>query len=466
MYTFNILYIVGSSCTFFRLRKALVESQASITGAVKGMDYKNWPLTLTMSFKLMLAFSDLVTDILFAFFDKNITDTVSYLAKFVLVLQVVVLSMVVYGFVKKIVKKLRHNKKKGYLHITWIKHIRLVSLESFESTSTFCQWLCCRAVFAIVYSVIGIIYLLFIGILSLVLGLTKLLAVKQIQQWWLGLIFYNYNEELEQQNLKHKHDINDEKNDRKNNINDEEQNDEAIMLEIFDVFGASPDAMAKSISVISSAHSRVASEEMNMRSGSSVLPMSDVNPLSHEQEYEIKQQFSIGSVSNTAGETRNLNYNIDEYKHGQESQNTSNWNDTMSNYNLKKRNGNDYLDIQMAYIQLFKQLREEQKQIQDEIEKKSSQGETDTNGSKQALQCQCCINIKNYYYKSRNKKITNRLGWKINNVKNMPLRRRIVLFIDLFTPQWMEKFEINCTIYNSCMMSEIIVETIPQLTCM
>ena len=157
MYTFNILYIVGSSCTFFRLRKALVESQASITGAVKGMDYKNWPLTLTMSFKLMLAFSDLVTDILFAFFDKNITDTVSYLAKFVLVLQVVVLSMVVYGFVKKIVKKLRHNKKKGYLHITWIKHIRLVSLESFESTSTFCQWLCCRAVFAIVYSVIGII---------------------------------------------------------------------------------------------------------------------------------------------------------------------------------------------------------------------------------------------------------------------------------------------------------------------
>ena len=440
----------GSSCTFFRLRKALTESQALVTGATKGRDYKNWPLTLTMVFKLLLSLADLVTDILFAFFDKNITNVVSYLAKFVLILQVIVQWVVIYASVKKIKKQLGYNNN----DTTWFGHYK-----SFQSK----YHVCCRPLFFILYPFIRLVFILIMSVLVLVLGLTKLLAIKQIQQWWLGLLLYKYNEKMITKEPKHK---------KQQNIhNSKAQKDDGTMLEIFDAFGESPDIMTRSVSVISAARSRVASIEsleMNMRNVGPVLQMYDVASLSHEQEhkYEMKAPFSIGSASNITARSETLTPNFND--HDTSNIGNDNSNDIVNNFNSEDKIGdvNDYLDIQMAYIQLFKQLRHEQKQIQQDlgIENKSTQGETD--GSRQGLRCECCVNIKNYYFKSRNKKITNRLGWTINNVKNMPLRRRIILFIDLFTPKWMEKLEINCTIYNNCMMSEIIIETIPQLVCM
>ena len=142
----------------------LVESQALVTGAFKGSDYLNWPLTLTMCMTLSFAFMDFVSDVAFTF-GGNLHVAIRVLAVLLLGLQVVVQLLALYGSVQKVRKQL--GRSRG---LTQLAHIRQVLLRPF----------CGCILLLLFYPFIMIFYYTFVCIISIILGLTKLITIKQV----------------------------------------------------------------------------------------------------------------------------------------------------------------------------------------------------------------------------------------------------------------------------------------------
>eukprot|EP01083_Nonionella_stella_P123508 372150_1 len=176
----------GFSCTYFRRKRVLVESQSLVTGSIyrnKWLEFRQeYPMTLTMFITLMMAtvvaFGNFVTDFLFAFVDLGLKPwiRVTSIGLFIIqcLLQVFSLQSVVFTV-------------RGQLSAKEGKH----QLQYLS------EWLygyigCCGT--SIVYPLFWFLYYIALLSVSLMLGLSKTIALRQVQHWWLSLIVVNYKD--------------------------------------------------------------------------------------------------------------------------------------------------------------------------------------------------------------------------------------------------------------------------------
>ena len=134
----------------------------------KGVDNSHFHLTLTMCFTLSFAFADFVSDIIFVFGESKWDTRLQIIAQLLFVLQLLVQLFAITGALTTLRKRFKAGAGEPYMNHIMIK---LKCLKSFE---------------IFVYPFIWILYATFMTILSVGLGLTKLLAIKQVQHWWLG----------------------------------------------------------------------------------------------------------------------------------------------------------------------------------------------------------------------------------------------------------------------------------------
>ena len=439
---------LGFSCTYFRYRKVLVESQALVTGAFKGRDYLNWPCTLTMAIKFVAAFGDLITDILFAFVEENLTPPVFILTKVFLGLQAFVQLLALFASVQKVRRQLgARGSRRG---MTWLGYLRKML---FRREAKYC-------IFTIFFPIIALVYLIVVSIISIILGLTKLMAVKQVQQWWLGLVVYQYNtgngsQRLLAANVNKEDELDanekeneDEKEQERQGI-DKQKASELEFTNLIDVFGASADNWAKN------AHGN----GNNFKNGKAKITYeyggysdNDNNDNGDDDDDSESQPDAIsGGDFSMSG--------INQY---------SNQNEYMAN---------SYVNTQIQYMQMFQKLRAQQRNIEKAIEMSRHKENEKEEEMDMDMKLNHRVKEENkhkhkHIQKNMNqergccgrKQMEYRLGKKVK--ADMSIMMRINLFIDQFTPDFVERYHINCSIYNSYMMSEVIIESLPQLICM
>ena len=167
-----------------RFRKVLVESQSIVTGyksSVVREQRREYPLTLTMFITLVLSFGDFCTDVLYALLPlaiSGVTPGIRYCSVCLLCIQVLIQAFSLQSVILKV---------RSQLHEHHAKH----QLKRFR------EWLYgIMGTFGLIvlYPLCWIIYYVFLILLSISLGLTKLMAIQQVQQWWFSLIIVNYQE--------------------------------------------------------------------------------------------------------------------------------------------------------------------------------------------------------------------------------------------------------------------------------
>eukprot|EP01084_Bolivina_argentea_P302941 522983_1 len=174
------LSLSGFSCTYFRFKKVLVESQAIVTG-YKALQYRlEYPMTLTMFITLMMAFGDITTDILFAFFEVGLKSWIKLTARTLFVIQMLLQLFSLQSVIMKVRGQLieKHSKHQLRYFREWLYEIIPYPFGKFG--------------IIIIYPFAWSIYYILLIIISLILSATKTISVRQVQQWWLSLIVVNY----------------------------------------------------------------------------------------------------------------------------------------------------------------------------------------------------------------------------------------------------------------------------------
>ena len=182
----------GFSCAYYRFKKALVLSQRKVYNVIlqlqstddnKMYNMTLYRLTIIRFGTLVFAFLDFISD--FAFVTLNTDWANSYIRYFAILLfclQIFVQLLSLIGALKTLSKKFESGKSIAYIDILKEKiHI--------------CK--CCYCIDAIISFFISVVYGVFMIILSVILGLTKLLAIKQIQEWWFSWMIVDYAKHLE-----------------------------------------------------------------------------------------------------------------------------------------------------------------------------------------------------------------------------------------------------------------------------
>ena len=301
----------------------------------------------------------------------------------------------------------------------------------------------------------------------------------QVQRWWLGLIVYRYasreddlhesilNKNEQKENEKVEEEKKDEsKDDAKADENEESKDDfddfveESIPL---DMWGAIPEAAKQFGMGATPGGPGSGPEAPGARQNGGLAYGNDKNNnnndvLAYGDDNNNNNDDDEPSLLDGGGTTTGGGPN-DEDDYGYVG---------FGDFNDPRYMQHHYMNQQIQYMAMLKKMRAEQKKILKQIETQNRKQSINSEESNKVEEVRKTKNGKKRDGGGccgfRKKKMNVWLGWDVS--KNTTILMRMYLFIDQFTPDWLEKYEINCTVYNSYMMSEIIIESLPQLICM
>eukprot|EP01084_Bolivina_argentea_P275368 469605_1 len=169
------LSLTGLGCSWYRFKKAIIESQANLTGNIKGQKFsKDYPMGIIMCFTLSLAFGDVVSDSIYAFGtqdDQWASPSLKWLTISLFCLQILV-QMISFNDVLSTLRQSLHQQS--------IPH---------------CGW--CHRHCTVCYYIIVLPWYIIVFMIGIFLGLSKLFAITQVQEWWFRLLIKDYKIEVE-----------------------------------------------------------------------------------------------------------------------------------------------------------------------------------------------------------------------------------------------------------------------------
>eukprot|EP01084_Bolivina_argentea_P271538 462089_1 len=177
------LYLVftGASCVIYRLRKALIERNRFYFN-------KEFPMNMIMFWSFLLSFITLAANSLWVFGDnfggyyyqnnENKYDSISIIAKLIYLITFIIQCSSLFYAIFTLKHKFNDNPLlQPYLSYT---------TDKIRNQCGFC---CFLLLFPIIYAT----YLIFIIFISLCLGITKLLTIRQVREFWLSFLIANFD---------------------------------------------------------------------------------------------------------------------------------------------------------------------------------------------------------------------------------------------------------------------------------
>ena len=177
------LAISGFSCTYFRNKKAMIEAQSRIIERKKSKQ-KEIHMGLIMFFTFSFSLADIVSDVLYAFSPdniKNLNPTIRVIIWGLFGMQVLVQLVSSSSAVNTLRKIL--DAPNTYPATKLVR----------KTLQRYFSFLCCFC-----YPLFFVFYFGFIILVTVFLTLSKLMAIKQVQNWWLSLMVVNYKLELKE----------------------------------------------------------------------------------------------------------------------------------------------------------------------------------------------------------------------------------------------------------------------------
>eukprot|EP01083_Nonionella_stella_P000790 2266_1 len=384
------LSLSGFSCTYFRFKRVLVESQALVTGSIiyrnKWLKYRQeYPMTLTMFITLMMAFGDFVTDFLFAFVDLGLKPwiRVTSIGLFIIqcLLQVFSLQSVIF-------------EVRGQLSVKKGKH----QLQYFS------EWLygyIGRCGTSIVYPFCWFLYYIALLSISLMLGLSKTIAVRQVQQWWLSLIVVDYQEIAAKKLEQHI------------------ENQKKVQKQLQGIGARKLDHRY---------HSKRSSQQLS-DDVDDYLHLYGVQDEDHLDDIHAAYWAELDKMVVKRSDGRAEEEEVDVYI-------TTNPEDEERDPNYDPRRDDDNISMGIQRIRQKRQNIKDRTQSVESVKKKKR--------------------------KKKKKKPEKRiwLGWDTGT--DLGLIFKIYLFVDQYTPRWMKRLYINANVYNTYVLTELIVVSLPQ----
>ena len=193
------LTFTGLSCVSYRLKKALYQRTKSYFN-------KEFPMNMIMFWSFLLSFSLLTTNSLWVFgdnFGNNSYDTISIISKIVYIITIFVQCSSLFYAIFTLKSKFDQDSSLTAYLTSLTDRVRQT-----------CGLCCTLLLFPIIYAS----YLIFIILISLCLGITKLLSIRQVREFWLSfLISTKPNNFNDQHNNNNNNGHNNNNNNNNNN---------------------------------------------------------------------------------------------------------------------------------------------------------------------------------------------------------------------------------------------------------
>eukprot|EP01083_Nonionella_stella_P098988 278438_1 len=179
----TFMSISGASCSCYRFKKTLMETQhylTTATGFSKGEDTKEVSLTWMRVSTFILTFVDFFTDTIWTFQRSTFRNEFGIFRGIAIFL----------WLVQVLVQLISANAAINALRRGMLEKDRKTRTVMQKYEDVICRE-CCGCCF---YIVARLIYSIFLIMLSAILSVSKLLAIKQVREWWLSLIIADYDE--------------------------------------------------------------------------------------------------------------------------------------------------------------------------------------------------------------------------------------------------------------------------------
>eukprot|EP01083_Nonionella_stella_P135262 411470_1 len=420
--------LTGLGCSWYRFKKAIVESQAKLTGNAKGLESKDFGMTLIMAFTLTVAFGDVVSDAWYAFAnDSWASPALKWLTISLFSMQIVIQ---VFSF-NDVINQLRKSlaKQKSLPHCG-----------------------CCYRYCYIFYWIFTLPYFIIVFMIGIVLGLTKLFSVKQVQEWWFKLLISGYGEEVEKAEEREKNVeicVNVEKElqdhlDAQVPPTISSMNAPRPMIEEAGHHNKESTQFEKTLQGFTSQSVRNFTADESNRNA--------VQGVDKWQSKSVRNFASIHDNPQNEADLVMQTKSLSLHKDNEPLQLAQN------NYNVRDRaaSGGRIHDVTTPKMAKFRAIYQDTK------------GDADAGDQVEAVVLEEDDPDKLDDDKTnKEERLANILdedgAWLGYEVSSNSLLWKIYLFIDSFTPLWMSRLKVRANVYNSYFISELIIESWPQL---
>ena len=465
------LAISGFSCAYYRFRRALLLSQAALFGLVKGKDIQTYPLTLMMCIALFLAFFDLVSDLyLVVFVEKQWNDVLLLVARILFGLEILLQLFSLTGVVSTIKKKLRkNNSNKTQIQQQKAPYVTALSevVEENMKKHTICKIVLCNGFGKfLVYP----LYYLFIVILSLVLGLTKLLAIKQIEEYWLSWLVVDYKNQLDQAQV-----------EMATMGKIKPASVGSVSIQTHTVYSTMSNNLSSTVNdgnnnhdIDNNNHNNI-SNNINNRTNENFNISGDHNitqsEVQQEEDFDASVELIISPDSPLSGPvgppTPQYATKVISLTSTEMSDNETKMD---NNYNIEDK---QQLPSQMSMLSLSPMPRASgttAAPVSLEFDETDLEDEDDDKEMTPARLKLNLASVSSYSGKSRITAMSPSIGLG-TNIPTTPQQRKSVikqssglwLCVDRHTPSWISKYDVDPNIYNNFWITELVVESLPQL---